>query len=92
MEKFGIPRRQAWGTGHCVRVAANGKAGENDDQGVQVEGESQFGEGVGGALEIWQEYQRSLCTVSVFLIMHAIDRAPTRRSRTSMAGMGDKKL
>jgi hypothetical protein len=29
VEKFGIPRRQAWGTGHCVRVAAYGKAGEN---------------------------------------------------------------
>lgn len=66
VEKFGIPRRQAWGTGHCVRLAANGKAGENDDQGLQVEGESQFGEGVGGILEIWHASKRSLCTVPVF--------------------------
>ena len=39
VEKFGIPRRQAWGTGHCVRVAACDKAGEKVDQGLQVEGD-----------------------------------------------------
>jgi hypothetical protein len=47
VEEFGIPRREAWGTGHCVRIAAYGKAGERE-QGSQVEERSKFGGGIGG--------------------------------------------
>lgn len=47
--------------------------------------------------EIWRYgtlARRNLYTTTVFFEPSAIDRAPTctRRSRTSMAGMGDKKL
>ena len=90
VEKFGIPRRQAWGTGHCVRLAANGKAGENDDQGLQVEGESQFGEGVGDmATRLSVDY----ILPRVFLRVPAKSIArPLRRSRNAIAGMGEQKI
>lgn len=93
VEKFGIPRSdgvQAWGTGHCVRVAACGKGWRELDQGLQVEGDWQFGEGVGDmAARLSVDY----ILPRVFFRGPAKSIArPLRRSRNAIAGMGEQKI
>jgi len=53
------------------------------DQGLQVEGDPSLEKVLEEDWRYWILAQRSFYTATVFIRVPAIDRAPTRRSRTS---------
>ena len=73
VEKFGMPRRKAWGTGHCVRVAACGRAGENSTRVCKWRDTPSLEMVLEESWRYGRQTQRRSYTVTVF------SRAPANR-------------